>query len=141
MSLFFREWIYPGSHSIKVDGMLLFLRIGFGGLMLLHGWAKLNDVLMGKMQFADPIGMGEEWSLYLTVFAEFFCSLLLILGLVTRLALIPLIVTMFVAIFIVLRNTPIAEKDTAILYAIIFLVILLLGPGRYSIDHKIFRHL
>ena len=89
----------------------------------------------GEIQFADPIGMGVELSLVLAVFAEFFCAILLILGFTSRLAAIPLMITMFVAGFIVHGADPFQVKEFALLYGIVFTALLITGPGKFSLDH------
>ena len=82
--------------------MLLILRVGIASFMMVHGYQKLGMLTAGgEIQFGDPIGVGATASLYLAVFAEFFCSIFLLLGFATRLAVIPLIVTMLTAVFIV----------------------------------------
>ena len=101
----FKKWIYTGTFGIRIDFVLMLLRVVFGALMMMHGYHKLLNIISGQVEFADPIGIGESLSLYLTVFAEFFCSILLILGLMTRLALIPLMITMLVALFIDLAGS------------------------------------
>lgn len=113
---------------------LLLLRLAAGGFMITHGYAKLQHLMAGEFQFADPIGVGPEVSLVLAVFAEFFCSLLLILGLGTRLATIPLIVTMAVAAFIAHRADPFGRKELALFYLVSYVVLLLTGGGKFSVD-------
>lgn len=69
----------------------------------------------------------------LTIFAELFCSILLILGLFTRLATIPLLITMLVVIH--LHEWQLFDKqELAPAFFVGYLVILLLGPGKYSLD-------
>jgi putative oxidoreductase len=70
----------------------------------------------------------------LTVFAEFFCALALALGLLTRAAVIPLIVTMLTAAFVILGDDPFGKKELALLYLVPFVTILIVGPGRFSLD-------
>ncbi len=135
----FKKWIYTGTFGIRIDIVLMLLRIVFGALMMMHGYHKLLNIISGQVEFADPIGIGESLSLYLTVFAEFFCSILLIIGLMTRLAIIPLMITMLVALFIVHQNDPLGEKEIAILYLIGFYAIYLAGPGGLSMDAKLFK--
>jgi len=78
----------------------LLLRLGFGGLLLVnHGWHKLTHFAEMQRQFVDPLGLGPTVSLSLVVFAEFFCSAFVILGLFTRLACVPIIIAMGVAFF------------------------------------------
>src|SRR5690554_7362324 len=80
---------------------LLVLRVFLGLAMLFgHGLSKWTKLIEGgEIQFADPFGVGMTMSLVLAVFAEVFCSALLVFGLLTRLALIPLVITMAVAVF------------------------------------------
>ncbi|MCE4564010.1 DoxX family protein [Maribellus sp. CM-23] len=121
-------------HPSGLHFSLLILRVGTGAFMLTHGYPKLQRLLSGEFQFADPFGLGPGISLGLAVFAEFFCSILLILGLGTRLATIPLIVTMSVAAFIAHGADPFARKEMALLYLLSYVVLLFSGPGKISVD-------
>lgn len=116
------------------DWASLILRLTFGLLMLSHGIPKLMKLMDGNMEFCDPIGIGVPASLALTVFAEVLCSALLVLGLWTRLALIPLIVTMAVAVFIVHINDDLGTMESALLYLLSYCALFLLGSGKYSVD-------
>jgi putative oxidoreductase len=119
---------------------LLILRVGAGTLMLtLHGWGKLINFREQAATWADPIGLGPHLSLTLATFAEFFCALLLVLGLFTRLAAIPLIVTILVAGVIVHAADPWDAKEKAFLFLTMYLAVAFAGPGRYSLDGLINR--
>ncbi|WP_029033285.1 DoxX family protein [Salinimicrobium terrae] len=119
----------------KIDLGLLILRLGAAGLMLTHGFPKLMNLFGSEeIVFADPFGLGMGTSLALVVFAEFVCSILVILGLGTRLAVIPLMITMFVAAFIIHASDPFQRKEMAILYLLIFTVLLITGAGKHSLD-------
>ena len=122
---------------VNADWVALILRIIGGGFMLTHGCPKFQKLLSGNMEFSDPIGLGVGVSLFLTVFAEFFCGLLLLLGLGTRLSSIPLFITMFVAGFVVHGADPFARKEKALMYLLIYLAIFLMGGGKYSLDNLI----
>jgi putative oxidoreductase len=113
----------------------LILRVAAGGMMLTHGYPKFLKLSTGDFAFGDPIGLGVEVSLVLTVFAEFVCSILIVLGFFTRMAAIPLIFTMLVAVFVVHRSDPFSKQELGLMYAAMFAVIGLLGPGDLSIDH------
>jgi len=123
-----------------LDIALLILRLGIAGLMFSHGIPKLNTLLDGaEIQFADPFGFGATVSLALAVFAEVFCSFLLVLGLGTRLAVIPLMVTMLVALLTVHANDPIGKQEPALHYLLVYLVLLISGAGGISFDKLISR--
>src|SRR5437762_582571 len=74
---------------------LLGLRVGTAGCMaILHGWPKLLSYSVKAGEFPDPFGLSPHVSLALVVFAEFFCSILIVLGVWTRLAAIPVVINM-----------------------------------------------
>ena len=113
---------------------LLLLRLGVGGLMLTHGWPKVQKVLHGNFQFADPIGLGEAPSLVLAATAEFLFALLVMLGVRVRWTAIPPAITMAVAVFVAHAGDPIGKREKALLFLVGFLAIALLGSGRYALD-------
>lgn len=119
---------------------LLVLRVGIGGYMLTHGWGKLQMVLAGDFgSFGDPIGLGSGLSLVLITLAEFGCALLVVVGLGTRFAAVPVVFGMAVAAFIVHGSDPWtmgegASKEPALLYLSAFLTLALTGAGRFSLD-------
>jgi len=113
---------------------LLVLRLAIGGMMLTHGWPKLQRLLETPGQFADPIGLGPEITLGLAVLAEFICALLIVFGAWTRLAALPLLATMLVAVVIVHSGDSFQDREMALLYGSGALTLLLTGGGRYSFD-------
>ncbi|GAB5466603.1 MAG: DoxX family protein [Candidatus Kapaibacteriales bacterium] len=122
-------------HTLTIDFGLLIIRIIFGGLMLLnHGAGKLEKLSESPIKFADPIGLGEEFSFYLTVFSEFICALLVLIGVYTRISAIPLFITMFVAFFVVHGGDPIAEREASLIFMLGYLVLIFTGGGRFSVD-------
>lgn len=121
------------------DLALLILRTVSSGFMLFaHGLPKLNRLFSsGEINFADPLGIGTIPSLLLAVFSEFFCSVLVIVGFLTRASLIPLIITMFVAGFIHHAADPFAQKEKALLFLLIYVFLFITGPGKYSLNRII----
>lgn len=86
------------TQSKPIDIGLLILRIGISFPMFyLHGYPRFVNFNAINTEFADPLNLGPAISLSLVIFAEFFCSLFLIIGLFTRWSCIPLIITMLVA--------------------------------------------
>ena len=118
---------------------LLWLRVTVGSFMLTHGIPKMKMLGDDPVEFADPLGVGMFTSLLLAVFAEVICSLALIAGAFTRAACVPLVITMLVAAFIVHGEDPWARKEFALLYALPCVALLLTGPGRFSLDARIFK--
>jgi len=118
---------------------LLLLRVWFGGLLLLlHGWMKISMYGAMSQKFADPFGIGAPASLALSIFAEAVCSSLIVLGLFTRFAAIVCIINMITALVIVhhMALTGPRSGELAFLYLGAFIVLLLAGPGRFSIDGR-----
>lgn len=119
---------------LSLDLGLLVLRVTMGGAMITHGWPKFQKLLGGNLQFGDPLGFGPEVSLVFAVLAELICSILIVIGAATRLATIPLIVTMAVAFFIVHGADDFRTKEMALLFLAGFLTLFFTGPGRYGVD-------
>lgn len=118
------------------DLALFILRLGFGGMMLIrHGIPKL-DKFSDPSGFPDPLGIGSTISLVLCLVGEFLAPVLIIIGLKTKMASVPAIITMGVAAFIVHGSDPLAKKEMALLYFMAFIVIFLAGPGKFSIDGR-----
>lgn len=128
----------PGNYPKNIDFVLLLLRLAVGIFMLTHGIGKFSKLFGGDpIQFADPIGVGVTASLALVVFAEVFCSILLIFGLATRFAAIPLLITMLVATFIIHVNDGFGRQELPLIYSFVYLIMAIAGAGKISIDNWI----
>ena len=131
-----KRFIFPcydddnGAYSV----LLLVMRIFFGIMFLTHGYDKLMAHSSMSYLFADPVGLGSTVSFWMVVFAELVCSLALIFGILQRVALIPMIIAMAVAFFMVHSGAPFAAKELSFIYMIIFVLLFITGPGRYSFD-------
>lgn len=136
----YRAAMILNSEPLAGELGLLFLRITAGGGMLwLHGWPKLMHFSERMDRFADPFGLGPAVSLTLIVFAEVVCAALVLLGLWTRAAVIPLLIGMGTVAFVVKGGDPVGEKELALVYLAMYLVLLLTGSGRYSVDRIRFQ--
>ncbi|NEM98403.1 DoxX family protein [Pontibacter burrus] len=123
-------------HTKNTDIALLVVRVTVAGLMLAHGLPKLEMLLSSDpVKFSALFGLSAASSLALAVFSEVICSVLILVGLGTRLAAIPLIITMLIAAFYVHGADPFAKKEPAILYLIPYVMLLLTGSGKYALDH------
>jgi putative oxidoreductase len=121
-----------------LDYIILLLRITVAVFMITHAIPKMNKLLAGgEIQFPDPLGMGPAISLVLAVFAELICSILIGFGFLTRLAAFPLIITMAVAAFMVHAGDPFKQKELSLIYLILYIVLFIIGSGKYSVDYFI----
>lgn len=128
------------SNAVITDIVILVIRIFVGFAMLSHGFPKLQQLLSGEeIQFYEFLGLSGKTSLILTVFAEFVCSIFIILGLFTRFAVFFLIITMAVAGLVVHSSDPFDKRELSLLYLSVYMMLFAYGPGRYSIDHMIAR--
>ena len=126
----------PYSGSSARDFAFLLLRIVVGLLLITHGYPKLQKLLSGnEIQFASVFGMSQKLSLAMAMFAEFFCAIFLLIGLFTRLAAIPIIITFLVIIFQIHGSDPLGKKELPIMYLISCITIFLCGPGKFSLDY------
>lgn len=124
------------SQSWSTDWGLLFIRLACA-FMLLHGWGKLDDFYDGASEWPDPFHVGPVFSKGLTVFAELFCTIFVVIGLFTRFALIPLIICMLVIVLVVHNGDPLGDKESALIYLLMYLSLLVAGPGKYSLDRML----
>ncbi len=118
------------------DSAKLLLRLLFGlSLAVNHGWPTITGVLSGNTDFPDPLGIGPELSMAMAGFAEFVCALFVVGGLFTRISVMPILINFSVAFFIFHASDPFGRKELAYMYLSSMSVILLLGPGKFSLDY------
>jgi putative oxidoreductase len=135
-------------NAINIDFGLLLIRLIIGLLMAFYGYEKFihfnemaaSDFWMKNVSF---LGMSSKIALGLTIFAELVCSILLILGLFTRISLFFLLFCMG-WIFLVIFPFSILDKgdngyqfNDAFVYFMIYLGLFFTGPGKYSLDAKL----
>lgn len=126
-----------GESMLTQWGLLLLRLVGGGTMLIAHGLPKFMKLWHGDtVGFIDPLGVGDSVSLALAVFAEVICAFLVTIGLKTRLAVIPLIITMVVAFFVIHSSDPFMQKELAFIYLAIYLTIFMTGPGWYSVDKQ-----
>ena len=121
-----------------ISFLLLFMRVFFGAMFFMHGLDKLTDFNALSENYPSVFGLGSYTTLMITIFCEFACSMFLIVGLVTRIVLIPMIIAMAVAFFDI-HDGMMPEGELALIYLIVFIVLFMTGPGRYSVDYLIDR--
>ena len=130
--------LFSTGYSASAFNLALFiLRVGSGILMIHHGYDKLVKFNEYAPNFTHFLGMSGAVSLAMVVFAEFFCSIFVMLGLFTRLACIPLMIDTFVAVATRYKYDILGDGEHASLFFLIFLTILFIGPGKISVDGMI----
>lgn len=132
------SFLFPTkSNTTKVSLLLLAVRIIFGILLMNHGiqkWTNFQELLA---VFPDPLGVGSPLSLGLAIFGELACSMAFIIGFLYRLAMIPMVFTMAVAFFVIHGNDPFATKELAFVYLVVFILMYIIGPGKFAVDRWI----
>ena len=135
------NFLFPNNQKSKETSLIyLAIRLLFGSLLIIHGYGKLADFELMSAGFHDPIGVGSKFSLILAIFAEMICGIAFIFGFLYRLTLIPMIITMLVAFFVIHGADPFQDKELAFIYLVVFLIMYIAGPGNYSIDTYLRKH-
>ncbi len=124
---------------LNTDLTALLLRLIFGGMFVFYGYMKIDGYNNILPMFGDILGIGSKLSFNLVIFAEFFCGILITVGLLTRLAVIPVFITMVVVYFIAHAKDVFIAKQLPFLYMLLAIVIFILGSGRFSADRLIFK--
>lgn len=123
-----------------VSVMLLLVRLFFGALFFMHGLDKMWNFNELSFTFPSIFGFGPYMTLMLAIFCEFACSLFLVTGLMTRIILLPMILSMAVAFFDV-HDAMMPQGELSLIYLIVFVGLFLCGPGKYSVDYLIDKRL
>ena len=133
----FYNFLFPHKFRGKgVSFLILVVRVFFGVLFFTHGLDKLMNFNSIVGTYPDVLGFGSYMTLMVTIFCEFCCSLFLISGLLVRIMTVPMIISMGVAFFDV-HDAMIPEGELALIYFIVFIILFLTGPGKYSVDYLI----
>ena len=132
--------LFPSAPSPALSSaVILAARVAIGLLFMTHGVAKWAAFESLVMEFPDPLGIGSAVSLLLVIFAEVICSVGVILGAAYRLCLLPMIVTMAIAFFVIHQGQPLANRELSLIYLVIFVLMFIAGPGYFSLDSSLRR--
>ena len=135
----FYNFLFPQYFRGKgVSFLILCLRVFFGVMFFIHGLDKMANFNELSQTFPDVLGFGSYMSLMVSIFCEFCCSLFLIAGLIVRITVIPMIISMAVAFFDV-HDAMLPQGELALIYLIVFVILYIVGPGRFSVDFLIDR--
>lgn len=131
------NFLFPQHFRGKgVSAFILVLRLFFGVMFFFHGLDKMMNFSELSTTFPSVLGFGSYMTLMLSIFCEFCCSLFLITGLLTRVMMIPMIATMAVAFFDI-HDAMMPEGELSLIYLIVFIILYVVGPGRFSLDYLI----
>lgn len=121
---------------------LLILRIGFGILFIVHGFPKLAGgpngwtALGGSMKVVGIDFLPVFWG-FMAAISETFGGFLLIVGLFFRPACLLLVCTLLIATLVHFsRGDGLKGASHAMEMTIVFFSLILIGPGKYSVDKK-----
>jgi putative oxidoreductase len=115
---------------------LLIMRLTLGAIMIAHGWQKIAGHLTGIMGFLGHLGI-PQWMAYVVTAAEFGGGILIVLGLLTRVAAFAILIDMLVAIFKVhLKNGLVGQGgfEFPLACATLAFGLMFLGAGPISLD-------
>lgn len=131
------NFLFPRHFRGKgVSFFILILRVFFGIMFFTHGLDKMMNFSELSDTYPSVLGFGSYMTLMVTIFCEFCCSLFLIAGLLIRVMVLPMIVAMAVAFFDV-HDGFLPEGELALIYMVVFIILYIVGPGRYSLDYLI----
>lgn len=119
------------------DFSIFFLRLILGGLFTWHGLDALMHYKLYLSMSQSTIGLPASVEFNLVVFAQFICGILILLGLLTRLAVIPVFITMAVAFLVAHKGQPFFQKELPFVYGLLCIAVFIFGGGRYSADNML----
>jgi putative oxidoreductase len=121
---------------------ILLLRLGIGLMFVYHGWPKISGgvetwVKLGAAMKFMGVGFAPAFWGFMSASAEFFGGILIAVGLLTRPVAMMMAFNMVVAVVLKFSTgAGMAGASQAIEVGIVFLSLILIGPGRYSIDAR-----
>ena len=120
--------------SLHTDAGILLTRLVLGGLFTWHGYDAVMHYNQYLAMSKSTIGLDPALEFNLVVFSQLIGGILVALGWLTRLAVIPLFITMTVAFFVAHRNDPFFQKELSFVFWLLCMAVFVLGSGRFSVD-------
>lgn len=119
-----------------IDLGLLLLRVWLAiGLFTNHGWEKLSQFNEMSISFPDPLQLGQTTGLVFALLCDGVCSILVTLGLFTRISSFLIGINMSVAFFIFWKAQITAiQGELPFIYLGAYLSLVITGAGKYSLD-------
>ncbi|WP_027374164.1 MULTISPECIES: DoxX family protein [Chryseobacterium] len=121
---------------------LLIFRIALSlELIFAHGLKKLGIGVAEAEKVPNPLNLPEAFNSLFADAANLFFPVFVILGFLTRAAVLPILAVTLTGYFVLHWNDALLIKDTPFMYSLCYLFLLFVGPGKYSIDHYIRKKL
>jgi putative oxidoreductase len=117
---------------------LLFLRVSASLFLLgVHGLPKLLNYSVEVQRIEDPFHLGAHLTLCMAIFAEVLCPLLIVAGVLVRLACLPILFLLAVALLVVHPQWSVEEGQFGWLLLILFGSLFIAGPGRLALNARL----
>ena len=142
MKKIFIRSVDPSVTYLLFNTTMLFFRIAASlEMIFVHGFKKLGVGVADAEKIPNPLHLPAAFNDAFAVSANIFFPFLVLIGLCTRLATLPTLAVTLTGYFILHWNDAALIRDTPFIYSIIFLFILVMGPGKYSVDSYIYKKL
>mgnify|MGYP003631905708 CR=1 FL=1 len=136
----FKTIVATHLNGAAVHGALfLFRTIASLELIIVHGFKKIGIGVAIPEVVPNPLGLPENLNEILAIVANIGFPVFVILGFLTRLATLPILAVTLTGYFILHAHDSLLIKDVPFMYSLVFLFILIVGPGKYSIDSFIYK--
>ena len=104
-------------------------------LFRVHGMKKFRVENGQKEHVPNPLHLPEKLNGLVATFSDTIIPFFIILGLGTRLAVLPTIGVTAIGYFVVHKNDSLEVRDVPYMYTLSLLLLLALGAGTYSLDN------
>ncbi len=130
----------PLPSQLVFNWCMLLLRIAVCcEIAIVHGFKKIGVGVQDAEQIPNPLNLPDAFNNAFAISANIIFPFFVMIGLLTRLATLPTLAVTLTGYFVVHWNDSLLLKDTPFIYSLLFLFILVVGPGKYSIDHAIYK--
>ncbi len=131
-----------GFSTERYHWVMLFYRVLVAfAIIRIHGWKKITGFEEEVLHIPDPFGFGGYTATVMAILSNVVCSVFVAFGLFTRLAAFGAMMVPLIGLLVIHIADPWPAKDAPWMYSLAFLVILLMGPGKYSLDNWMYKKL
>jgi len=131
-----KQILYSDLGSSLNNGAILIFRVLLAvELFRVHGMKKFRVENGQKEHVPNPLHLPEKLNGLVATFSDTIVPFLIILGIGTRLAVLPTIGVTAIGYFVVHKNDSPEVRDVPYMYTLSLLLLLALGAGTYSLDY------